>query len=134
MEGSSEDSDNRSRHGHLHHTTLDLRPAEPSHLTSVFDQSQNTASLLASVDPNQTVHVIDMSAYVAPKDEQQRDELSQSICIANNHDPFDADRRTELLNRLNPPLHHYSNYYDITAPRPHVQKNSTVSLGKLNVD
>lgn len=134
MEGSSEDSGGHSKHGTLHHTTLESRSGiGKTQLTPVLDQSENTASLLAAADEgNQSTHVIDMSAYVAPDmDEKTEQLLSMSIHIVENKDPFDQEERECILNNLSTPLHHYDNYNSIDEYMPGVRKGNILPLGRI---
>lgn len=110
MEGSAEDSGKTSK---LHHTTLESKSELPKiKLSPVLDQSENTTGLVSSMNgENQSNHVIDMSAYVSPEvDEETEHLLSTSICIANNHNPFDVDAHEGILKSLSSPLELHDNY------------------------
>ena len=135
MEGSAEDS-GHGKHGNLHHTTLESKSgiAAKTPLPPLMDQSENTASYLAVVnDLNQTNHLIDMSAYIAPVIDERTEHL-MSVSITNQHDPFDVDSRASILNNLSTPLHHYDSYNSIDEPLPHVKKGNMLSLGKKIVN
>ncbi|XP_045214958.2 mitotic checkpoint serine/threonine-protein kinase BUB1-like isoform X2 [Mercenaria mercenaria] len=132
MEGSSEDSSANSKSSKLHHTTMESHHVlSKVKLTPVMDQSEDTMSLLQAVDDgNQSMHVIDTSAYIPPDlDEKTEQLMSMSICIVDPKDPFDREDREKMLSHLKTPLHHFDTYNKLDEHMPSVRKGNILSLG-----
>ena len=98
-----------------------------------LELNEDTSCLLsAAAECNQSVHLIDTSAYVPPEmDEKTENLMSLSICIADPKDPFDTETIEKFLNMLQRPLSSYDNYNAVDEYLPEFSKGIEVFLGRL---
>ncbi|KAL4240250.1 protein kinase [Mactra antiquata] len=130
IEGSSEESSAASHSNYQRQNLPDTIHNTPK-LTPVMDQSEDTRNLLQAVDDrNQSIHVIDTSAYLPPEmDEKTEQLLSTSVYIEDPKDPFDAKEREQMLSCLKTSLHHIDTYSYYDELLPNVRIGDILSLG-----